>query len=206
MVALQEEIDWLVYEALPGLLTDEDKRINERAREEALPGILRDPSRSRSTDDRRLWPGHRPFEVVLARDCLASGAKTSWFKRNGYGTPSEIDALYSQAYRQLIEARIAIIDRNPRIRLIEKPEYKRRWTLTDYGNETRSAVKDWLLSAVERRLTKADRPLQVRALGEEILAADPNTREVVLCLYDDEQAFLEALPNLVAEESVPLPL
>jgi hypothetical protein len=201
MVSLQEELDWMVYEAF-GLLTEKDLALLHQAQGEAFPGFPVQISTS-SVDVRRqgLWPGHRPFEVVLARDSLTSGVKTAWFARNNYWSPSEATKTYAPAYCRLIDARITIIDRNKNINIIERPEYKRRWTVGSYRDETVTACKSFLLDAAERSM-KAD-ITTTRQLAHE-LQSDPKVQAVAEVLTGESAPDLEKLfTELIGGEAVP---
>jgi hypothetical protein len=156
-VSLQEELDWLVYEFF-GLLSAEDLAELRNARDEALPGspLHFDPRPSPSeVSGAGLWPGHRAFEVVLARD---SGRRTQWFARNGYRLPEHLESTYSPAYLRLISTRVRIIDRNPKVRFIEQPEYKRRWTQRDFRAELDDAIRVTIEDAAERAVLSSKQP------------------------------------------------
>jgi hypothetical protein len=196
MCALQEELDWLIYDAF-GLLTAEDRMLLDRARGEVWPdfpnSIGEQAASIGGSGLHQLHPGHRAFEVVLARDCVVAGTTTAWFERNGYRLPSEIPALYSPACQRLIDARVAIIDRNLEIRLIEKPEFKRRWTFRDYGDEARSTVEGLLLDQAEAQLKASTQPKSLRRLVEEVLF-DARSGAMGQCRFgDDAPAEIEKL-------------
>ncbi|MFI7172568.1 BREX-2 system adenine-specific DNA-methyltransferase PglX, partial [Rhodococcoides fascians] len=124
MIAEQEELDWEVYRNY-GLI-DEDLTVPVGE----APG---------------LSLGERTFEIVLARKIASGESETAWFARHGSTPITEIPARWSNAYCELIEKRIAAIESNPFIRLLEKPEYKRRWAGETWDTKLQSALKDWLL-------------------------------------------------------------
>ncbi len=202
MASFPEELDWHYYEAF-GLLTEEDRKLHDRAHGEALPDLGRALDQSMRVVERSgLFPGHRAFEVVLARDSLTSGVKTAWFARNGYRSPSEITSTYAPAYQRLIEARVAIIDRNPSIRLIEQPEHKRRWTLRDYAAETRQAARQFLLGRMEKALEQRSAPTTTRELALEVLR-DAKAQQVASVLFDADADAAAELARLALEDAVP---
>ncbi|MFJ7137521.1 BREX-2 system adenine-specific DNA-methyltransferase PglX [Streptomyces fungicidicus] len=155
MILLQEELDWTVYEAY-GLLT-----VDEVARtiiaEAEVP---------------ELALGQRAFEIVLAR----SDADTAWFERHGSTPCTEIPADWPEAYRKVVQARIDLIESNKDIRLIERPEYKRRWSIEPWEKREAAALRNWLLDAAEREdlwFEERDgftvpRPLTVNQLADEL--------------------------------------
>ena len=106
MIALQEELDWQVY-PLYGLLDEE----------------LTAPAGSVP----ELKLGERAFEIVLARKMRPARLETQWFARHGSTPITELPAHWSDEYRAVVERRIAVIEGNRNIGLIERPECKRRW-------------------------------------------------------------------------------
>ncbi|MDP3221207.1 MAG: BREX-2 system adenine-specific DNA-methyltransferase PglX, partial [Deltaproteobacteria bacterium] len=156
MVARQEELDWHWYVVL-GLL-EPDELARHRADVARVTASQSNPL--------SLAPGHRAFEQVLD----ASGETTSWFERNGYERPTEAAlARYSEAERALFATRRWIIANNRAIALIERPEYKRRWTLRDYDAEAREAAAALLLDRVEAHVRSAESPMDVRTLVHALL-------------------------------------
>ncbi|MFD7700544.1 BREX-2 system adenine-specific DNA-methyltransferase PglX [Streptomyces caelestis] len=155
MILLQEELDWTVYGAY-GLLT---------ADEVARTTIA-------EADVPQLALGQRAFEIVLAR----SGAKTAWFERHGSTPITEIPADWPEAYQKVVQARIDLIEANKDIRLIERPEYKRRWSTEPWEKREAAALRSWLLDAAEREelwFEERDgftvpRPLTVNQLADEL--------------------------------------
>src|SRR5690606_28460806 len=106
MIALQEVLDWQVYR-LYGLLDDE-----LTVDPGSIPG---------------LNLGERAFEIVLARKLARGEAETQWFARHGSTPITELPDHWPADYRAMVERRIAVIESNRHIALIERPECKRRW-------------------------------------------------------------------------------
>lgn len=138
MILLQEELDWTVY-GLYGLLTPA-----EVARS-TLPG---DPADITDADVPELALGQRAFEIALAR----SGADTAWFDRHESTPVTEIPSSpdWPESYRRIVQARLDLIADNKDIRLIERPEYKRRWSTKRWKDREAAALRSWLLDAMER--------------------------------------------------------
>lgn len=130
MVALQEELDWLTYGSY-GLI-------------DPIPTVEPDETEP-------LAPGHRPFEIVFARedDEADEDEKSAWWSRHGHDRVIEIPAHYSDAHRERLQARIDLIESDPRIKLLESPAYKRRWQTPDFDKETKLAAERWLLDRLE---------------------------------------------------------
>jgi hypothetical protein len=106
MIATQEELDWEVYR-LYGLI-DEDMTYGK----DDLPGLVL---------------GERAFEIALARAVRAGEEETAWFTRHGSTPVTEVPAHWPSAYRDLVQRRLDLIKSHPWIKLLERPEYKRRW-------------------------------------------------------------------------------
>ncbi|MGD0678994.1 MAG: BREX-2 system adenine-specific DNA-methyltransferase PglX, partial [Polyangiaceae bacterium] len=202
MCALQEELDWMVYD-LFGLLTGEDRALLRQARDEALPGFPTQIPASTATVRRHgLFPGHRPFEIVLARESALAGTKTAWFERNGCATPADVGTSYAPSYLRLLEARVAIIDRNLSIRLIEQPEYKRRWTLRNWSQEFQTAANQALLSAAEGAVVANATVLNIRDISSTV-TSDQRLRDIADSVLPAWHDFASGVGELVAGASVP---
>ncbi|CAL9296632.1 BREX-2 system adenine-specific DNA-methyltransferase PglX [Streptomyces sp. enrichment culture] len=136
MILLQEELDWTVY-GLYGLLT---------SAEVARTTLAGDPADLTDADVPQLRLGQRAFEIALAR----SGADTAWFERHESTPVTEIPAEWPEPYRRIVQARLDLIADNKDIRLIERPEYKRRWSPKRWKDREAAALRSWLLDAMER--------------------------------------------------------
>ncbi|MBK9263279.1 MAG: BREX-2 system adenine-specific DNA-methyltransferase PglX [Polyangiaceae bacterium] len=130
MVALQEELDWLTYGSY-GLLTGHETVGPE--------------------DIEPLAPGHRPFELLLARHNASCDAdeRSEWFRRHGHEETTSIPGHYSAETNGRITERLRIIAANGDVRLIEQPQFKRRWQTPDLDEETKAAAEHWLLDRLE---------------------------------------------------------
>lgn len=128
MIGLQEELDWHCY-ALYDLIDTE----------------LIYPSR----DVPPVRLGERAFEIIMARKMAAGELQTAWFERHGSTPTTEIPGHWPEAYRQLVRRRIDAIEQNSNIRLIEQPEYKRRWNSESWDSQAQRALRGWLLNRLE---------------------------------------------------------
>ena len=127
MIALQEELDWWCYRAY---------------------GLLDDALCIEGTQP-EIHLGERAFEIVLARRMMAGEAETTWFARHGSTPITELPAHWPADYRALVERRIALIESNDWIGLLERPEYKRRWNQPGWDELEQTALKGWLLDRLE---------------------------------------------------------
>lgn len=132
LVALQEEVDWLLYERYGFLEVGSDAAAEGRSVEETLPG-------------------HRPFAISLARQNSEgeNTTRTEWFSLHQHEETPDIPEHYSDSTRSRIQARLDVIAENKEIRLIEQPQFKRRWQLVDWDKEVKAACESWLLDRLE---------------------------------------------------------
>ncbi|MFV9456941.1 BREX-2 system adenine-specific DNA-methyltransferase PglX [Rhodococcus sp. NM-2] len=187
MVAHQEELDWECYR-LYGLIDDDL----------TYPGEL---SGLRSEE--------RAFAIDLAR-AVEDGADTSWFRHHNHNyTPiTEIPTHLPADYQALMQRRLDAIAANPSLRLLEKPEHKRRWAVEPWDKRVTEALRDWLLDRVEDRTLWFDRddrptPQSVSQLADR-LDRDPDFRAVLrLWAGSTETSTGAALAKLLDGEGVP---
>ena len=152
LIAWQEELDWQIYEAF-GLV--------EGAAASGLAAVsLPEGAAVDSIPPEGIELGQRAFEIVLARRMEGKDElgrmkeegeplQTTWFARHGSTPITEVPAHWPKPYRELVERRIALIASDPNIRLIEQPEYKRRWNTEPWDEQFQTAAKNWLLARLE---------------------------------------------------------
>lgn len=182
MISLQEELDWLCYR-LYGLV-DEDLSFSG-----ALPEI-------------KL--GERPFEIQMARRMVAGEIETTWFERHGSTSITETSTLWPADYRALVERRLQVLKNNQWIKLVEQPEYKRRWNRVPWAERQSQALKDWLLEHLEL-VTKSEGPALVScALLTDRVRHDAQFQEIAE-LYTSNPLFdvQQLVSELVAGDELP---
>ena len=195
MIGGQEELDWRCYR-LYGLLPVGSEA---SAFEHAAPP--------------EVAIGERAFEIVLARRMASGTDATTWFERHGSTPVTEIPAHWPEDYRQIMQRRIELIERDRNIGLIERPEYKRRWNTPSWQSLEQAALRDWLLARLESprhwpRLegSSADANPQLMSTSRLADAAgrDPEFVQIA-SLYAGHSDFdlNQLVTNLVAAESVP---
>ncbi len=146
MIAYQEELDWECYR-LYGLTEEDLTQRCDDAKEDKNPSDLCDSAIWCESPPLSL--GQRAFEIVLARRMAAGETQTTWFERHGSTPITELPAEWPDDYRQLVQRRIDVIESNPNIRLIEQPEYKRRWNTEPWDSQLERALREWLLNRLE---------------------------------------------------------
>ncbi len=185
MIAHQEELDWEYYH-IYGLIDDDLTCTGEP------PGIAL---------------GERAFEIALAGR-MKDGEETAWFARHGSTPITEIPTHLPADYQALLQRRLDAIDSNPHIRLLEKPEYKRRWATEPWDKQVQSALRNWLLDRIEDRSMWFDREgrpaTQSVAQLADVLDRDRDFHGVLgLWAGDANVATGAALAKLLADEAVP---
>jgi hypothetical protein len=141
LVAMQEEIDWKVYD-LFGLLALDEGSETKKLSQHLLGDIESLDCRASSPFPAELAAGHRPFELRM------KGQSTQWFHRNGYAEGDSADA-YAQPVASLLRARMRAIQGSRELQILEQPQYKRRWTLPDVSGEAATQVHAWASDRLE---------------------------------------------------------
>lgn len=185
MIALQEELDWWVYRAY-GLLEASDGERVTRLIDQVPAGVAL---------------GERAFEIHLARQAQ-EGEDTSWFERHGSTPITEIPATWSDADRQIVQARLDLIASHPWIGLLERPEHKRRWAGDSWEKQAREGLRTWLLDHLESR-SLWETP-EVRSVYElaDLVGRDADFQQVC-ALYAPGVERGALLTALLATEYVP---
>ncbi|MEV4372946.1 BREX-2 system adenine-specific DNA-methyltransferase PglX [Nonomuraea sp. NPDC049637] len=194
MVALQEELDWEVYQLYS--LIDEHEAAELRLDAKAVPG---------------LNLGERAFEIVLARKMAAGEVETQWFARHGSTPITEIPEHWPEDYKRVVEKRIAVIEKRRDIALIERAECKRRWASEPWEKKAREALTTWLLDRCEDRelwfapdeySKPQPRPMTVNRLADK-LRSDADVVNVARLLKGPDADLADVLAEIIADEHVP---
>jgi hypothetical protein len=147
---------------------------------------------------------------VLARRIAAGEEETTWFTHpQHWFTPiTELPGHWPAAYSELVERRIELIESHPYLRLLERPEYKRRWASEPWERQEERALHEWLLDQLEDKRFWFDRhgrptPRSVAQLSDDV-SRDRELVEV-LALWEGrpDVPVLTSLLRLLAEEAVP---
>src|SRR5712691_1355704 len=187
MIAFQEELDWEVYQ---------------------LYGLLDDNLTYPNSDPPEINLGERAFEIAIARKAASGEEETAWFTRHGSTPITEIPERWPADYRELVQRRLDLIESSPFIRLLERPEYKRRWAQEPWEKRQERALREWLLDRLEDRRFWFDpqgrpRPRSIAQLADEV------TRDAdlmsVLELWEGrpDVPVTQSLARLMTDEAVP---
>lgn len=186
LVFLQEELDWDVYSRY-GLI-DEDVTYSG----DGMDAIAL---------------GERAFEIALARRVAAGEEETAWFERHGSTPITDIPSSWPEDYRDLVGRRLAAIEANPHLRLLERPEYKRRWATDPWEKQQEAALRAYALDRLERaelwRDAQGAVTLSVAQLADRV-RGDARLAEALALLAGSAQHDVVAtLTALVKDEAVP---
>ena len=189
MIAAQEELDWAVYR---------------------LYGLIEDDLTYHGDDMPDLMLGERAFEIALATSVRDGKEETTWFSHTEQrSTPiTTVPQHWPIAYQELVGRRLEQVAANPSIRLLERPEYKRRWAQEPWEKRQERALRDWLLDRLEQRRFWFDsqgRPLP-RSVGQlaDVVGRDADLVSV-LGLWEGrpDVPVTQSLVRLLADEAVP---
>jgi ABC-type amino acid transport substrate-binding protein len=187
MVAVQEELDWETYR---------------------LYGLVNDDLTYGCADLPDLALGERAFEIAMANDISSDDGVAAWFTRHGSNPITEFPDHWPAAYRELVQRRLDLIASDPSIRLLERPEYKRRWAQEPWGKQQERALREWLLDRMEEGRFWFD--AQGRPLPRSVAQlADDVGRDAdivsVLALWEGrpDVPVTQSLVRLLADEAVP---
>jgi hypothetical protein len=186
LIALQEELDWQVYRDY-GLI--EDELVCE---EKTLPS---------------LKSGERAFEIVMARDIKSGDLQTVWFEKNGGTQRSEMPQQWPDEYKELVSRRTSMIANDRVVRLLERPEYKRRWNQDSFSVQSANAIERLLLQLLENPdLWITEKGVQLKSAFEiaSAIASNETFRRLASLYRGRADVDIEALVvGLVAKASVP---
>lgn len=186
MVFAQEELDWRAYQ---------------------LYGLLGEDVTYRRADQESLLLGQRAFEIALARPGVAGEEETAWFSRHASTPISEIPNEWPDEYRDLVQRRLALIESDPSIRVLEKPEFKRRWAVVPWEEQLGEALEAAIFDRLEApdlwRDGQGPVARSVAELADEF-RNDESLLELVTALTADAEADLaKVLASLIAGAAMP---
>lgn len=188
MIAVQEELDWEVY--LSFGIVDEDLSYTG----DDLP---------------ELALGERAFEIRMARQADSlSESDATWFTQSGSRPVTDLPSAWPAGYVELVNRRLDAIESSQRLRLLERPEHKRRWASYSTSDRQEAALRGWLLDYLERPEFWVDRhcrprPMSVGQLADRV-SRDPGF-VAVLALWGGRPDIpvLQSLTTLLDPAAVP---
>jgi hypothetical protein len=185
MVFEQEELDWETYRLYD--LLDADL---------TYAGSLN-----------ALSLGERAFEIALARKIAAGEEESAWFDRHSSTPITDFPAAWPAGYRDLVQRRLEVIESEPFINLLERPENKRRWATVPWDKQQSKALRSAILDRLEDpALWRDARGVVTRSVAHlsDLLREDRTVRTLLELLEgSSELDVVSVLTSLVADESVP---
>ena len=187
MISMQEELDWEVY---------------------GLYGLINEDLTYSGHDLPNLVPGQRSFEIALARSAETGQEITAWFTHHAYTPITEIPEHWPTPYRDLVQRRLDLIASDPLIRLLEQPEYKRRWAQEPWEKRQEGALRGWLLNRLEDKRFWFDGqgrpvPRSVAQLADEVNRDADMVSVLGLWEGRPDVPVTGSLVRLLADEAVP---
>lgn len=186
MIFAHEELDWEVYR---------------------LYGLIDADLTYSGSDSREIALGQRAFEVALARRVEESIEETAWFERHGSTPITELPGFWPDDYKAIVKRRLNLIDTDPAIRLLEKPEFKRRWATTPWDVRRTEALQAAILDRLEDPTLWQDPQGPItRSVAElaDLLRGDLVIKELARVLTGAAEPDLAAvIGSLVPDEAVP---
>lgn len=124
----QEELDWETY---------------------GYYGLVEEPLTYSGSAVDTVCLGQRAFEIRLARRMANGEEESSWFERHRSVPTVDLPEEWPDDYRALIEKRLALMETDRNIRLLERPEYKRRWLVIPWEKQVQEALETAILDRLE---------------------------------------------------------
>lgn len=184
-IALQEELDWHAYR-LFGLVSEDltvpDNRLDE------IPEIA---------------PGQRPFEISMARQIQKGTLVTRWFERPERLLTMEPPKSWPDFYRELTTKRIALLEKDRSLGLVESMNCKRRWEIEPFQKIQEGVLREWLLSRIENILSPST-TLTTTAQLTDLLRKDADLVQVAeLYTSRDDVDLHKLVSELAMAQNVP---
>jgi hypothetical protein len=203
MIALQEELDWRCYR-LYGVTSENLTVGRNAAGGSAIGQAALEPVPGSTLQVPEIDLGERAFEIHMARQMAAGELETTWFDRHRSKPITEIPAHWPEDYRRLVERRIALIEGDRNVGLIERPEYKRRWNQEPWEAQEQRALRGWLLDRLETPAYWPDLELQTTRRLADRAGRDSDFMQVAELYRGHPDFDVHALvAELVESEAVP---
>lgn len=187
LVALQEELDWMMYVSYG--LADPDLA-------PSMPHLV------------PIDANERAFEIQLARSLESGGSTTEWFARHRRSPNTTLPAHWPKWYEELVRRRIEMTHSVASLRLLEQPEFKRRWAGASWVDLLKPAVREAVLNRFEDpKLWKDEsgrpRTRSIAQLADELRHDNPLRELLVILTGSSEYDLSNELARLLHVEAVP---
>lgn len=188
MIFEQEELDWEVYR---------------------LYGLIGDDLNYRGSQIDGIHSAERAFAIALARDVRDGRSESSWFRHwnHRYRETADLPDSWPDDYRALVQRRLDLMKSDRGVRLLEQPEFKRRWATIDWATQCTEALQDAVLDRLEDpALWQDPQGPTTRSVAElaDLLRADPVLKELARTLTGISEPDLSTVVGgLVPDDAVP---
>jgi len=132
----------------------------------------------------------------------------AWYTRHGSTPITDLPGHWPAAYRDLVQRRLDLIASDPALRVLEKPEHKRRWASDPWEKQQERALRRWALNRLEDQRFWFDgqgrpAPKSVAQLADEV-SRDADLVSV-LALWESRRDVPvgKSLVRLLVDEAVP---
>jgi len=151
--------------------------------------------------------GERAFEIALARRVEEGTEETAWFERHNSTPIAELPRSWPDDYKALVQRRLDLMESDNAIRLLEAPEFKRRWATAGWDVQRAEALQAATLDRLEDPTLWQDPQGPItRSVAElaDLLRADPVLKELARALTGTAEPDLGAvIGGLIPDEAVP---
>ncbi len=180
MIAVQEELDWLCY-TLYGLANTAILSLEE-------------------AEEQGLSLGERPFEVHLA----ITEEDPAWFSRHRSHPLRSFPESWPQKYLAVFNARLDLIRSNSNLRILESPDWKRRWHKDTWEDRERKAIQCWLLDRIEQVQVWSNFQISTSYQLGYILSRDESfCSAVAVFLGTDDYDLSKTIDSIMCANAVP---
>jgi hypothetical protein len=179
MIAWQEELDWTVYVAF---------------------GLAGDSCLSPLSEIEPQASEHRAFAIHLAR---SAGGGSHWFEAMHVSPVMSVPESYSGNTRSRIEARLALIASDCDLRLLESPEFKRKWEHSSFSSALEEAAHGWMADRVESAIETRGRPATISHLAAALQDDARFLALASLCQNRRDVDIASLIDGMLAAEAVP---
>ena len=182
----QEELDWETY---------------------GYYGLVEEPLTYSGSGADTLRLGQRAFEIRLARRMANGEEESAWFERHGSVPTVDLPAEWPEGYRALVAKRLALMETDRNIGLLERPEFKRRWMATPWEKQVQEALETAILDRLEDpELWRDPQGPAARSIAQlaDLLRHDKVLLELASVLMGNPEPDLAAvIGSLAAAQAVP---
>lgn len=186
LVFEQEELDWETYR---------------------LYGVVEEDLAYLGDAIDQIRHGERAFEIALARRIEAGAEGIAWFERHRSVPVAEIPADWPADYRAIVEKRLVLMESDHSIRLLEKPEYKRRWATVPWEKQLKEALESAILDRLEDadlwRDFQGPTPRSVAQLADSLRNDEVLVELAEVLTGNGEPDLVAVISSLAPTEAVP---